>query len=122
TGTTRGSRCDEVAARESVFGLGEHRADGCPHFDSLESNTAVRRLGISRRGMAPGCEGVPRSERRLLGLHRREAPLHPLRHLSLRAALAAGARHDSSGLSLGIFSCKSILALVAGTRMARGSD
>src|ERR1044071_7125928 len=52
---------------------------------------AFRGLGFPARRLAPRSERMPGREGRVLGADRGEASLHPLRDLSLRAALEAGA-------------------------------
>src|SRR5262249_57036119 len=74
-----------------------------------------------RRGLAARPARLPRRQRRLLGLHRREAPLHPLRHVSVRATLASGCFYHFVDRSLGLQFRKNLLAMVARAGVARGS-
>ena len=103
----------------NLFGVvAEHGArDAAPALVALEDRAAVHRLGVPRRGLAARCQGLPRDRGRLLGLHRREAPLHPVRHLSLRAALAAGARDRPPDRPVGFFCRSAFLELVARARL-----
>ena len=100
--------------RQNFFGswvsTAVHAAAAVP---AVERPAADHRLGVPRRGLAPRCQGLPRGRGRLLGLHRREAPLHPVRHLSLRAALAAWARQRDPDRPVGVLRDPLVLEVVA---------
>src|SRR3954468_23685370 len=101
-------RADEMA---------EPRLDPRSASSFRQSGFRLRRLGVHRGGMAPGPGCLPAGARRMLGLHRREASLHPLRPLSLRGSVAARGRYLDSSFSMGNFFDQAILVMAARAAM-----
>src|SRR5689334_4549083 len=106
--TTGASRCagwpDEMGEGEPLFERAERTGDARHPAARIEVAAAFPQLGGRACGLVgAGAGSLPRARgsRRLLGLHRGEAPLHSLRHLSVRAALAARAREPAPRPSVG---------------------
>src|SRR5277367_2373985 len=105
---------DEMGARKPVLELAERARYARHPVAGGALAAAVFRLGAAARGLAgAGPARLPRSAWRLLGVHRREAPLHSVRHLSVRPALAPRAGDRAADIALGRKRAEAVLELAA---------
>ncbi|CAA9282437.1 MAG: ABC transporter, permease protein (cluster 3, basic aa/glutamine/opines), partial [uncultured Craurococcus sp.] len=117
-------RLRRLDASQPVLGLALDRGHPGARLFHHPLGHRLRRLGLRQRGLV-GAEqpdpGLPRParRRRLLGGDHGEAPLHPLRHLSLRGALAAGALRRPLRRALRRLRHAAVLAEGAGADLGR---